>query len=199
MVHNADTSYAGTELLAVGEQALANYNAWIVRQFVRYFRNGNAAGTAVLDFGAGIGTLSVIFERDSGVRPLAIEVDVDQQATLRQRNIETYASLADLPRPMDFIYSSNVLEHIADDAAILAALRDRLVVGGKIGDLRAGIREHLDHARRSGGTSSQVHHCQPRSEAGGGRLRSRIDQVLRLPGLPARVPLQIHWRRFRRA
>ena len=132
MVHNADTSYAGTELLAVGEQALANYNAWIVRQFVRYFRNDNAAGTAVLDFGAGIGTLSVIFERDSGVRPLAIEVDVDQQATLRQRNIETYASLADLPRPMDFIYSSNVLEHIADDAAILAALRDRLVVGGKI-------------------------------------------------------------------
>ena len=132
MVDGADTSYAGTGLLAVGEHALANYNAWIVRQFVRYFRDDDMTGKAVLDFGAGIGTLNVIFERESGVRPLAIEVDVDQQVALRDRNIETYASLADLPRPMDFIYSSNVLEHIADDASTLAALRDRLVAGGKI-------------------------------------------------------------------
>jgi SAM-dependent methyltransferase len=132
MVQQIEDSYSGTELLAVNEHALANYNAWIVKQFVRYFGKGDAAGNVVLDFGAGIGTLSVIFERDSGVRPLAVELDADQRVTLRGRSIETYASLADLPRPMDFIYSSNVLEHIPDDVAALAALRDTLVAGGKI-------------------------------------------------------------------
>jgi SAM-dependent methyltransferase len=132
MVQKTEYAYSGTELLSVAENALANYNAWIVKQFVRYFRKSDLTGKAVLDFGAGIGTLSVLFERDSGVRPLAVEVDVNQQVALRNRNIETYASLADLPRPIDFAYSSNVLEHIPDDVAALAALSDSLVTGGKI-------------------------------------------------------------------
>jgi SAM-dependent methyltransferase len=132
MVQQIEESYSGTELLAANEHALANYNAWIVKQFVRYFRKSTSTGNAVLDFGAGIGTLSVIFERDSGVRPLAVELDANQRITLCHRSIETYASLADLPRSMDFIYSSNVLEHIPDDVTALAALRDTLVAGGKI-------------------------------------------------------------------
>jgi SAM-dependent methyltransferase len=155
MVQGIDCSYSGTELLAVGEHALANYNAWIVKQFVRYFRRSDTTGKAVLDFGAGIGTLGVIFERDCGVRPLAVEVDVNQQVALRNRNFETYASLADLPRPMDFIYSSNVLEHIADDVAALAALWDTLVVGGKIAIFVPAFEsiwttndDHVGHHRR---------------------------------------------------
>ena len=132
MVQKPEFCYSGTELLAVGEHALANYNAWIVKQFLSYFRKSDLMGKVVLDFGAGIGTLSVIFERDYGVRPVAVEVDVDQQVVLRDRNIETYASLADLPRPVDFVFSSNVLEHIPDDVAALVALREKLVSGGKI-------------------------------------------------------------------
>lgn len=155
MVQGIEGSYSGTDLLAVGEHALANYNAWIVRQFVRYFRKSDTTGEAVLDFGAGIGTLSVIFERDSGVRPLAVELDTNQQVALRNRRIETYASLADLPRPMDFIYSSNVLEHIPDDVAALAALWDSLVVGGKIAifvpafeSIWTTLDDHVGHQRR---------------------------------------------------
>jgi SAM-dependent methyltransferase len=155
MVQRVECSYSGTELLAVGEHALANYNAWIVKQFVRYFRRSDTTGKGVLDFGAGIGTLSVIFERDSGVRPLAVEVDADQQVALRDRRIDTYASLADLPRPMDFIYSSNVLEHIPDDVAALAALWDSLVVGGKIAifvpafeSIWTTLDDHVGHQRR---------------------------------------------------
>jgi superfamily II DNA or RNA helicase len=64
MVQGIDCSYSGTELLAVGEYALANYNAWIVKQFVRYFRRSDTTGKAVLECGAGIGTLSVVFERE---------------------------------------------------------------------------------------------------------------------------------------
>lgn len=155
MVDKAETLYSGTELLAVGEHALANYNAWIVRQFVRYFRRSDTTGPAVLDFGAGIGTLSVIFERDSGVRPFAVELDANQQITLRKRQIETYASLDDLRRPIDFIYTSNVLEHIADDVATLAALRHRLVPGGKIAifvpafeSIWTTLDDHVGHHRR---------------------------------------------------
>jgi predicted SAM-dependent methyltransferase len=142
-------------LLAVGEHALANYNAWIVKQFVRYFRKSDTTGKRVLDFGAGIGTLGVIFERVSGVRPLAVEVDANQQVALRNRHIETYASLADLPRPMDFIYSSNVLEHIPDDVAALAALWEALVIGGKIAifvpafeSIWTTLDDHVGHQRR---------------------------------------------------
>ena len=199
MVTGADTSYAGTGLLAVGEHALANYNAWIVRQFVRYFRDSDTTGKAVLDFGAGIGTLSVIFERDSGVRPLAIEVDVNHQVALRNRNIETYASLADLSRPMDFIYSSNVLEHIADDVSTLAALRDRLVAGGKIAifvpafeSIWTTLDDRVGHHRRY-----TVAGLEEKLVAAG--FEVEFDQVLRLPRLPARVSLPIHWRRLRRA
>jgi SAM-dependent methyltransferase len=155
MVERTEAFYSGTELLAVGEQALANYNAWIVRQFVRYFRRSDTTGKAVLDFGAGIGTLSVIFERDSGVRPFAVEQDMNQQATLRGRNIETYASLADLRRPMDLIYTSNVLEHIADDVATLVELRETLVEGGKIAifvpafeSIWTTLDDHVGHHRR---------------------------------------------------
>jgi SAM-dependent methyltransferase len=155
MVERTEAFYSGTELLAVGEQALANYNAWIVRQFVRYFRRSDTTGKAVLDFGAGIGTLSVIFERDSGVRPFAVEQDMNQQATLRRRNIETYASLADLRRPMDLIYTSNVLEHIADDVATLVELRETLVEGGKIAifvpafeSIWTTLDDHVGHHRR---------------------------------------------------
>jgi hypothetical protein len=155
MVEKTEAFYSGTELLAVGEQALANYNAWIVKQFVRYFRRGDTTGTAVLDFGAGIGTLSVIFERDSGIRPAAVELDANQQTTLRQRNIETYSSLADLRQPVDFIYTSNVLEHIADDAATLVALRDKLVEGGKLAifvpafeSIWTTLDDHVGHHRR---------------------------------------------------
>jgi hypothetical protein len=155
MVEKTEAFYSGTELLAVGEQALANYNAWIVKQFVRYFRRGDTTGTAVMDFGAGIGTLSVIFERDSGIRPVAVELDANQQTMLRQRNIETYSSLADLRRPVDFIYTSNVLEHIADDAATLVALRDKLVEGGKLAifvpafeSIWTTLDDHVGHHRR---------------------------------------------------
>jgi SAM-dependent methyltransferase len=132
MVQKTDYTYSGSELLAVGEQSLANYNEWIVRQFIRYFRKSDLSQKSVLDFGAGIGTLAVLFAKETGTHPIAIEVDAEQQVILRRRNFETYASLDALNRSIDFVYTSNVLEHIEDDVATIAALRDRLPPGGKI-------------------------------------------------------------------
>ena len=199
MVDRTEAFYSGTELLAVGEQALANYNAWIVRQFVRYFRHSDTTGKAVLDFGAGIGTLSVIFERDSGVRPFAVEQDRNQQATLRRRNIETYASLAELRRPMDYIYTSNVLEHIADDLATLVELRETLVEGGKIAifvpafeSIWTTLDDHVGHHRRY-----TIAGLGEKLVAAG--FEVEFDEVLRFPRLPARVPLQVRRRCLRRA
>jgi hypothetical protein len=78
----------GDRVVGSREHALADYNAWIVRQFVRYFRKSDTTGNVVLGFGAGIGTLSVFLERDSGVRPLVVEVDLNQQVALRNRNTD---------------------------------------------------------------------------------------------------------------
>jgi SAM-dependent methyltransferase len=82
----------------------------------------------VLDFGAGTGTFA---------RPLAASgidivcVEPDPQEGLK--GLRVYRDASELaPDSIDLVYSFNVLEHIADDAAALAALRRVLKPGGRL-------------------------------------------------------------------
>ncbi|XUT43740.1 class I SAM-dependent methyltransferase [Burkholderia sp. F1] len=88
--------------------------------------------SSVIDFGAGVGTLAAIFAQRTGVRPLAVEADVNHQSALNARGIVTYAAISDVPGQVDFVYSSNVLEHIEDDVAVLRELHGKLAPGGGI-------------------------------------------------------------------
>jgi SAM-dependent methyltransferase len=121
--------YTGSELLVTNEDALRNYNRWIVDQFVQ---SSPAGGRDILDFGAGIGTLSEIYAARTSVRPAVLEVDAKQRDVLRQRGYAPYASLDEVEGKYDLIYTSNVLEHIEDDVAALRALRGHLKPGGRI-------------------------------------------------------------------
>lgn len=127
---STDFEYTGSALLLTNECALIHYNKWIVSKFVRIFSARNAR--TALDFGAGIGSLSTIFRERTNVTPAVLEVDARQRETLRNRGYEPYASIAELPGHYDLIYTSNVLEHIEDDAAVLVALRKKLNDGGRI-------------------------------------------------------------------
>ena len=143
--------YEGTDYLKLGEVALANYNASIAA-LVRRFAGG---AHDVMDFGAGIGTLALSV-RDRGLDPLCLEPDDAQRAQLARRGFRTAAALDDVPAAsLDYIYSSNVLEHIADDVRALELLREKLRPGGTLmlyvpafPSLFSSLDEAVGHHRR---------------------------------------------------
>jgi SAM-dependent methyltransferase len=119
--------YEGAEYLKLGE-FLPNYNAAIAEVMARY-ADGERK---VMDFGAGIGTLAAAV-RKRGVEPLCLEPDAAQRAQLERLGFRTVASLDDVPdASLDYVYSSNVLEHIEDDVGALRALRAKLRAGGRL-------------------------------------------------------------------
>ena len=127
MQSNAEYEYEGAEMLLLAD-VLPNYNrsiAAIVYRFARGAQN-------VLDFGAGTGVLSAAV-RDLGLTPVCLEPDARQREVLARRGLATVASLDDVADgSLDFIYSSNVLEHIEDDVAALGELRRKLRSGGSV-------------------------------------------------------------------
>lgn len=82
----------------------------------------------VLDFGAGSGTFA---------RPLAASgvdlVCVEPHPRDELQGLRVYRDAREIePKSIDLVYSFNVLEHIEDDAAALAALRRVLKPGGRL-------------------------------------------------------------------
>jgi SAM-dependent methyltransferase len=127
-----DYKYPGTDNLVLVETALTNYNQWVADKFIRAFRARPNPGTRVLDFGSGIGTLSRIFYQKTGIRPDAFDIDAAHRAGLERLGFRTYAQVEDLPNDYDLIFTSNVLEHIEDDAGTLRAIRGKLSTNGTL-------------------------------------------------------------------
>jgi len=119
-----NTSYLASHYLFKSEKILKNYNHWVVGALL----SGTAITqeTRVLDFGAGIGTLSQIFYETTGIKPECVEVDPEQKKILDERGWPAYSGLDEIDGTFDFIFASNVLEHIADDQQALAAIRSKL-------------------------------------------------------------------------
>jgi SAM-dependent methyltransferase len=130
MAETDDFRYSGSALLFAGERALKNYNRWIVSQFVSQYVAIRAR--SVLDFGAGIGSLSEIFRAMTGVTPSTLEVDRRQREILLARGFDPFAAMDEITGRFDLIYTSNVLEHIEDDIDSLRRLRAKLAPGGRI-------------------------------------------------------------------
>ncbi|WP_108470439.1 class I SAM-dependent methyltransferase [Rhodanobacter thiooxydans] len=122
--------YSGTHLLNSGEANLANYNKWISQQFVAVFQRHRYR--SVLDFGAGIGSIASLFRQYAGLPPSTLEIDPVQADVLRTRGFSPIQSLDELSGDVDFIYTSNVLEHIEDDLGVLKQLHAKLSSGGRI-------------------------------------------------------------------
>jgi SAM-dependent methyltransferase len=125
---DGEYKFEATDCLQQGEALMKNYNAAIAKMAVRY----GAGSTSVMDFGAGIGTLAELV-RLEGLDPLCLEPDANQRAELQRRGFTTVANLEDVSDgSLDYVYSSNVLEHIEDDVRALIDLRRKLVRGGKV-------------------------------------------------------------------
>ncbi|MDA9340781.1 methyltransferase domain-containing protein [Gammaproteobacteria bacterium] len=119
--------YSGLEELLHSE-AMPNYNHFIVKTAKNAFGEPNQ----LIDFGAGIGTLSLIFREKYNINPLCVEIDKKNQEYLSQRKFQFFENLTSAPNNSDAIFSSNVLEHIEDDVSILKIMRDQLKNGGRL-------------------------------------------------------------------
>jgi SAM-dependent methyltransferase len=124
------TEHPDDPLLALAEAR--NYNAWIFGRARPYL------GRRVLDVGAGLGVFSELAAR-AGSEVVAVEPDPRFVALARERlagtRVEVVEETAEqLPpgEPFDSVICFNVLEHVPEDGAALAAFRERLRPGGRL-------------------------------------------------------------------
>lgn len=124
--------YSGTELEAMAEAR--NYCLWIMRYFTPYL------GRRVVEIGAGTGTFSELllnckgtetldlFELAGNLFPLLTCRFSDKRVRLHRSAF----SPERLDEPADSIVLVNVLEHVLDDAALIAQIYQSLRPGGSL-------------------------------------------------------------------
>ena len=74
--------YTGKEELKNSSKFLKNYNSEVVKIFFNHFKS---KGNKILDFGAGIGTLSILYEKMSGVKPFCVLLDLENRKFLKSQ------------------------------------------------------------------------------------------------------------------
>lgn len=112
----------------LNSEIMENYNNSIVENSIKYARKTDK----VVDFGAGIGTLSNIFKDQHNIQPICIEIDDKNKKYLSDRGFTYFDSLDSTHGNIDLIFSSNVLEHIDDDVRVLQEMWNNLRDGGQL-------------------------------------------------------------------
>jgi SAM-dependent methyltransferase len=151
-------SYTGTQELRDSEIGLVGYSTEIVRKFFNKMnlekRINQEKGT-ILEFGAGTGFLAEIFRSRFEIEPECVELDPDLVSLIKSKKFKCFQFLKETPQNYSAIYTSNVLEHIEDDSAILKELFDALAKGGVIGIyvpahpfLYSTMDKEIGHVRR---------------------------------------------------
>jgi SAM-dependent methyltransferase len=153
LVRNTDQAQGGVRYAGKPElqqaEALRNYNRFICRLFRREYEGG-----VILDFGAGIGTLTDQMADLGDI--VCVEVDPEHSETLRAKGYEVLPSVELLKdETVSFAYSSNVLEHLDDDLGALRAIHRKLRPGGRLalfvpafGCVWTALDERIGHKRR---------------------------------------------------
>ena len=118
--------YSGLAELLSTENCLKNYNNHIVE----YCVNQISKPKSIIDFGAGIGTLSEILRTKFGIAPICIEIDEENRKYLNDRNLQNFKKIDDVKDGVDLVFSSNVLEHIEDDVSTLESIKSKLNSNG---------------------------------------------------------------------
>lgn len=139
---------------------IQNYFVWQASLF-----RDHARGT-IIDHGAGTGGLTNALVGARAGRVVAVEPDDKLVAFMRDRfattpDVSVFAGTLDDylaangPASVDAVVSSNVIEHIEDDVACLAAMHDILRPGGAVGlyvparpELYGSLDRAVGHFRR---------------------------------------------------
>lgn len=121
-----NANYSGLTDLYLSEKYLINYNNYIVKLFSQVFSKQDK----LLDFGAGIGTITVKMQ-SIGFRNIEChEIDDRERNIILKRGLSLTGCMDKLLNTFDGVFTSNVLEHIDDDAAALQTIRSVLKKNG---------------------------------------------------------------------
>lgn len=133
MAESASYAYVGTELYALAEAK--NYYRWVVSQFAPFL------GKRVIEIGAGIGTFSLSILTHTTVSELVMVEPGDNLFPLLQKRfageprvriIHGYFQDLDPSASADSVVLVNVLEHVAEDRALLNDVHEVLLPGGTL-------------------------------------------------------------------
>ena len=92
MQNSKNSKYSGvTEKFNM--EFMTNYNNHIFEVALNYFQNVEKC----IDFGAGIGTLALIFRKKFKINPICIEIDKENISYLKKRNFRFFKSLKNAP------------------------------------------------------------------------------------------------------
>jgi SAM-dependent methyltransferase len=130
---NDNPEYSGADILSEIDSNLVNYSRQIVGRFLMFSEISGKDSPRILDFGAGAGSLTEIWREVSNTSPDCIELDPILRMKLQEKGFTAFANLAEINGTYDFIYSSNVLEHIDNDEEVLAQLTTMLSPQGVLG------------------------------------------------------------------
>jgi hypothetical protein len=109
-----------------GEAVLPNYNLHVINLLSKNYTKT----TFSLDFGAGIGTLAQKFTSIKGNKPDCFEIDPTLCEILKSRGFNVLSSRNTVNKNYEYVYTSNVLEHIKDDIETLKWLNSIMAEGG---------------------------------------------------------------------
>jgi len=127
--------YAGTQALLDGEEGLEGYNRDVVMKLAKglKFETASKVDSYLLEFGAGTGSLAEIWRSRYNSSPICFEIDPSLAVILRSKGFECIDSCDSVERKVDFVYTSNVLEHIENDLEALQSIRKTIKPGGRLG------------------------------------------------------------------
>ena len=75
----------------------------------------------------------MFFRNSFDIEPVCVEVDKQNKNYLcGDRGFQTFDELSQCSKDVDLVFSSNVLEHIEDDIAVLRAMSTQIKKDGKI-------------------------------------------------------------------
>jgi SAM-dependent methyltransferase len=117
--------YTGEDYLNALEVA-ENYNDFIAGLFARWA----GVGGDIIDFGAGTGLLARKVREKTGRVVRCLEPAENMKKYLPGEVLDSLDKVPD--GSIGFIYSSNVLEHIEDDVAVVADMARVLRPGGRV-------------------------------------------------------------------
>jgi SAM-dependent methyltransferase len=156
MQSGENSQYSGISELEESSKFLIRYNQFVSNLFSSEFKKfARGIDLNVCEFGAGTGTLTELFNKDTGVKPLCVEVDSELINRLRDNGHVTKDQISLFDLPISFVYSSNVLEHIEDDKSTIADIYKKLEIGGlfliyvpALNLLFSGLDRQVGHYRR---------------------------------------------------
>lgn len=125
-----NTKYSGVQELLDMEQGLQFYSKDVVKKMKKGLKIEK--GNKILDFGAGTGFLAEIWRDNYEINPICLEIDPSLVDVLVAKKFKVFQKMDQIQDIFEFVYTSNVLEHIQDDVSVLTDIKNKMSVNGKL-------------------------------------------------------------------